>query len=259
MSSLHCDGSSGHNINFGSGSALDNLSTITFLMWIYPTRFTDFQVFLHKGVDGGNGKFLHTNTSSGGLYGFSGNQTGAVASYYESTRSFSLDTWQFFGASFNASGGSGAKWAFCRGTLSTLAATLGIDFADEGSGPYNDSGDDLRLGNSVDLDQDLDMRYGFFGVWNRALSLGEMRAQQYRPHKTSGCVLFSFPGANGTSGVPDWSGGGNNGTVPQGGTLAAGVPLGPPFGGDFWLPYAGAAPPVAAVRVRSLAMTGVGS
>ena len=72
-------------------------------------------------------------------------------------------------------------------------------------------------------------RIAFGGVWNRVLSLGEIKEQQFHPHVTSGCVLFSHLGyAGAVSTQPDWSGNGNAGTI-TGATQAAHVPLGLPF------------------------------
>lgn len=59
----------------------------------------------------------------------------------------------------------------------------------------------------------------WIGIWNRLLTLGELQDQQFNPHVTSGCVLFSHYGWNGTGTQADWSGGVRNGTV-TGATLS---------------------------------------
>lgn len=70
-------------------------------------------------------------------------------------------------------------------------------------------------------------RIAWLLIWSRQLSLGELRAQQHRPHVTAGCVGFWMLWGTGTQ--PDLSGHLNNGTVTDA-TAAPHPPMAPPFG-----------------------------
>ena len=78
--------------------------------------------------------------------------------------------------------------------------------------------------------------------WNRILTAGEIHAQQFHPHRTSGCLCIWLPGYNGTTNVPDWSGNANTGTI-TGATVSDQVPI--PFRrrGPLYVPYTVAAAP----------------
>ena len=122
-------------------------------------------------------------------------------------------------------------------TVSAVERAYGVSVLGTGT-QFDDSSNSLVVGNkhAATFNQAFNGRIAFAGIWNRALSLGEIKDQQFYPHKTSGCVLFLHLGFTGTGTQPDWSGNANAGTV-TGATVDAHVPLGNPFASDEWQPY----------------------
>lgn len=136
-----------------------------------------------------------------------------------------LDTWTCFALTYNAAGTSGERLKYYQGNLTT-ALTFRAE-GGTGSGTVVDAGETLTVGGRG-ATESMNGKVAFFGHWNRVFPLGELKAQQYRMHVTSGCVVFSHYYAGIAT---DWSGLGNNGTI-TGATGADHVPLGPPFGFD---------------------------
>ena len=98
-----------------------------------------------------------------------------------------------------------------------------------GKEPWREAGGNAYVGNSPGFVDAFVGRIGFFGVWNRAMPLGEIVSHQWCPRKTSGCDALYHLGFNGVAAQPDWSGSGNTGTV-TGATVSDHVPLSSPFG-----------------------------
>lgn len=142
--------------------------------------------------------------------------------------------WQFFVGSFD---GTTAPHLY-KGTLTTTVAE--VSYSATPTAPSGtrvaEAVTALYLANDSVFTRSFAGSIAFFGWWNRALTLGEIQEQQFRPHKTSGCILLSFPGFNGTGTQPDWSGSAHSGTV-TGATVADHVPLGAPFSVNAPVPY----------------------
>ncbi len=79
----------------------------------------------------------------------------------------------------------------------------------------DDSAHDLTVGhNSLAVPtQSFDGQLGFFGLWNKRMSLAEVKAQWRAPYATPESVLFSYPGYDGSATFVDLSGNANNGAV----------------------------------------------
>lgn len=134
-----------------------------------------------------------------------------------------LNEWAYTAMTYSE--GNGIK--VYNGSLTTIAVEASYTTNTVGTGATVNMNNDLIYGNDIPLfSLAYQGRISFFGMWNREMSLGEIKEQQFFPHNTSGCVVFQAPGFNGTSTQPDWSGNSNSGTV-SGATVDAGFPLKP--------------------------------
>ena len=142
-----------------------------------------------------------------------------------------VDEWSFVGVSFDTAGVDGDQHLY-HGTLTKLVAETGYAAQQVGTGAIQDlTGNTFYGGWQGQIaDGYWDGKVAWIAAWTRQLSLGEIKAQQFRPHVTSGCLLFSHYHGTGTQ--PDLSGNGNNGTV-TGALVTNHVPLAPPFGFDI--------------------------
>ena len=137
-----------------------------------------------------------------------------------------LNAWAFTVMTYDETNGINIY----NGTLTVAAAIASYTTQTIGSGATVDVNGPMGYGNEGDTTFALayEGRIAFFGMWNRVLTLGEIIQQQWKPHVTSGCVVFQYPGSNGTGTQPDWSGNNNSGVV-TGATVGVGVSLGATF------------------------------
>lgn len=225
-------------VECGSNAVLDNLTKGTYAAWIYPNGITSDSRIVQKGLAASGIRNMGIDGASGAgkLYVYAYRPT--IVLMISSTGLVTDTTWQFVAGTFDSTLTDNDQHLY-RGTL-TSAVTEAATYSARtvGSGALGDnSATNQSIGNRAPAGA-----YPFLGViawvgiWNRQLSLGELQAQQFRPHVTSGCVLFMHLGYAGTGTQPDWSGNGNNGTV-TGATVSAHVPLRPVFGANAWTPY----------------------
>jgi len=231
--SLLFGGATSDRVNCGSGSTLDDILTGTILAWAYPTDVgTGGKYVLAKpyetGATGGLSFEIGVGSSGDILVKRRRATTNLLAS--SNGGYVTTNTWQLLGTSWNSSG-TATDQRLYRGLL-TADATECSSYApgqSAGTGAnQSDAAKDLYIGNgSSDAATWTHAFVGsiaWVGVWNRQLTLGEIIAQQYRPRKTSGCVLFMHLGFNGVGTQYDLSGSGNHGTV-TGATQASHVPV----------------------------------
>lgn len=236
-----------HVVDIGSGASLDNLTAWTVLAWVYPVSLSQDLPLTFKG-DAASGSTYRSCIllSTGALYlDLHRATTDLTASSAASV--YAANAWQFFGFAANSAGAATDQKIFY-GTLSAAVAEVG-SYASQsvGSGAVvADAAYNQGIGNGIPAQAfwGSSMRIAWVGQWNRVLTLGEIQAQQFRPHVTAGCVGFYHLGFAGTGTQPDWSGNGNAGTV-TGAAVADHVPLGPLFGFD--VPPAGSSVVAASV------------
>ncbi len=205
-------------VNHGSATSLDNLpdsaNGMTVLLWTYVTSRTDARKFASKArASLGAGWQLGLNGTTGNVQMLCERATTDAFRVTNDTP-IAANTWIFLAADAKISASPATH--IYTGTLTTSAveSTYGSD--QDGSGAYNsDAARDFMGGNIDATTPNLSIpgRIAWIGLWNRVLTLVEIQEQQFAPHVTSGCVLFSHYGYNGTGTQPDWSGNGNNGTV----------------------------------------------
>lgn len=220
-------------VDHGSAASLDNLNPLTIIIWHYPTTWTDGRNLY--------GKRASTNVQDVAI-SIIVDPTNKIEVRYQgstgtwiystNTTTFTTNKWWYSAFTFNSANAAGSRWKIYTGDLTTIAAQESVSVTTEGSGTHDDSGGNAVFGNinvGGSFTRAIQGNIAFVGIWNREMTIGEIRQQQFHPHSNSGCVVFNFCGFNGTSTQYDWSGNNNNGTV-TGATLAsAGGPLGLPF------------------------------
>lgn len=218
-------------VNCGSDVTLDDLLTGTYMVWVYPTAVNGTtRSIIHKGAFGTGYRFLRM-TNGDFFVGVRRLTTNLRAE--SNTTPIGANSWQFLAGVHDTGGVNGDQRLFY-GTLTSLVAEVGgyvTQTVGAGVVPSNAATDQM-VGNNDTPNAGFSGHIAIAAIWNRMLSLGELQAQQFRPHPTNGCVLFLHLGYNLVAAQPDWSGNGNNGVV-VGATLEDHVPLGPPFGFDL--------------------------
>jgi hypothetical protein len=243
---LRFDGAFDHKVSVGSNAALDQMTVGTVLCWCQLDSAppgNDSRIW-SKGATGlDTGLRINNTAGATNLRHFVVRSGTTLVVDTDNPPGLASGAWAFIGASWNTAGANGDQHLYS-GSLSLAVAEVSSYVTRVvGSGTLlEDPAEPGILGNRGAGSRQFDGILATVLIFSRQLALGEIRAQQFHPHAISGCVGFWHLGFAGTGTQPDWSGGGNHGTV-TGATVAAHVPLGPPFGGDAAAPYAVAAAP----------------
>lgn len=218
--SLFFDGSAGtYYVDCGSGASLDDLGTVTFLAWIKPTDVTVLSAFIGKHDGASNGWFARIR--SGGQFQIARNRATTAMSTTTTDAGLANGVWSCIGGVLDVTGG--AVKAYTGNLTALMVENAGTQTV--GSGAINtDASNPLVLGNRSTLSGGWDGSIGVVAVFNRVLTLEEMRSWQFNPRMLPGCVGLWMLGDNGTGTQPDLSGNGNNGTV-TGATQSDNPPL----------------------------------
>lgn len=220
--SLTFGGATSDRVDHGTGTTFTDC---TYIGWFYATSDAGGQNHMGKSTAAGRHS-LERKFGDVDDYNLIVDRATTDASAATTGVDRPLNAWKFIGAAYGA-GGAGPR--IYHGNLTTVAVEASYSAQTDGSGAVsNGSGLAFIGGNNNPFTAAFIGRIGLVMVWDRALTLGEIKAQQFNPHKTSGCILFTQYGFNGTSTQADWSGGANNGTV-TGATQSSHVPLGLPF------------------------------
>lgn len=224
--SLVFGGATSDRVSVSNTASIQSLNTRTVLMWTKLTTATAGRVFWAKGagltsrmlLDGGDPTILRVVID----------QVTTDTDVDCVTGTLTTGVWYFLGFTFDVAATPELKQYI--GTLTASVAEPSYAYQNDGSGGVvSDSASAMLIGNRDSNANAIQGSIAWFGMWNRVLTVGEIKAQQYRPNVTSGCVEFMHLGFAGTGTQADWSGNGNAGTV-TGATVAAHVPLRQPFG-----------------------------
>lgn len=234
-------------VDCGNGASITDLTTFSILMWVRPTTQTGSRRFWCKGAGANERSASWRSADTNDVSFFVPRAT--TAGEARTAMDYGTGSWLFF--AFTYSEGNGPK--VYSGTLTTAAveATYVGGYPVVGSGATKIDNDfQLIIGNRTVASPVVAFQgdIATFMEWNRELTLGEIKQQQFRLMFTSGTVLFLELGWNGTGTQYDWSGNGNSGTV-TGATVSNHVPISPPFGFGVWGEVS---------RQQSLAMLGCG-
>lgn len=230
-------GGGGNYVDHGSGTSLDSLESLTLIWWDYPNT-----------VAGGNGRIIvKLNPGTNGFQVWSANinagsarlfhlRTGTDGDVRMNTNTRQASSWNFNAIS-EASGSGNAYWGSLTAAVTDVTASAAASTGTE----EDHSAQSLAIGGEASQTS-LDGRIAMLWLYNRVLTLAEIRMHQWMPTTIlTGCVLkvnyFS------TTTLQDLSGNGNNGTATNSPTGANHVPLGPAFGFDQqWFKVTAAAP-----------------
>ena len=243
----------GNYVDAGSGAALDSLDSVTVIWWDYPNTVAagNGRIFvkLEPGTNGLQIWSANINAGSGRMFHIRTGGGAPVSSDIRmNTNTRQASAWNFNAISDSAAGGGKAYW----GDLTTGVADVTLSATGNGA-EADHSAEPAGIGGAADQTS-LDGRIAMIWIYNRVLTIGEIRLHQWMPSTIlSGCVLKH--NYLSTLTLQDLSGNGNAGTLTNTPTLAVHVPLGPPFARSFgWEgAFTAAAPGGAVVRdmVRS--------
>ena len=224
MSLIFADASNDH-VDHGSDTSIDDLQTWTKIFLIDFAAWTQYRKIFQKGRAGNADKRVELGSTEGDL-SIIVRRGGVNDSATPSTSLTAAGGWQWLAITYDIAATSGQR------ITAFSAANFDSPFVQDGQGGVGtgavvDASQTLRVGSNND-GTGPNARIAFFGQWNRVLTLGELKAQQFRPHVTGGCVTFTRYGFNGTGTQADWSGNGNSGAVTSA-TVGDSAPLPPPL------------------------------
>lgn len=254
--SLFFDGSAGNAyVDCGSNAALDDLGTVTFIMWIKPTDLTVLQGFI--------GKFGNVDESgwrarirSGGQFQIVRGRATTTMVHTTTNAGLVNGQWNCVAGCMDITGGTVKAYS---GTLTALATECtGTQTVGSGAILSDASHTQLLGARNLEADGGWDGEIGPVAIFNRALTLGEIQSWQFDPRVLSGCVGFWNLGDNGTGTQPDFSGNGNSGTV-TGATWSDNPPLRRRWGRQALVSGPAAAPTVYTLSAESGTFTVTGT
>lgn len=218
-------------VNLGSSASLDNLSAATVAAWVNMDTISDAtEPRLYNKAGTQRFALVFNATQFGFEYSRSTTICRAKAAF-ANLPALDIAKWCFLACVMNSAGVNSDQQVFVGSLTSAVTEASAYDLQGVGSGTHDDAGADALIGHNTAAGSSIDGFVAWMGIWNRALTLGELQAQQFHPHVTAGCVGFYHLGWTGTGTQPDWSGNENVGTV-TGATVGNHVPLGPAFGFD---------------------------
>jgi hypothetical protein len=225
----------GEEVDHGSDTSLDDLTTKTFLFWCNPSSSigTSDMLLLKQSTDNTVVSTQWGDSSKLACYQKRG---GADSDARETaTGLLTQDTWQYIACTYDSI--ANPRWHIYRGTLSTLATEASYSFTSPlRSGSIDDAAGNLYIGSDAASAQTWRGSIATVMILDTVLSLAEIQRQQFSQQADANCVLYCHYGFNGTGTQVDYSGTGNSGTV-TGATQTAHVPLAPPFGISIpWVP-----------------------
>lgn len=201
-------------VNCGSAASLDNLTTGTRILWAYPTTVNG------RLVEKASNSRLDANT--GGSIEILIARATTPLNYISTGSTMVANVWQCVAATWDLGSNVGHLYI---GTLTSPMAEVTYAISQGGSGAItSDAASNLLIGNRASGAFTHQGAIADVAVFNRALTIGELRDWQFNPRKMTGCVGFWRLGSNGTTDVPDLSGNFNTGSI-TGTTVSAHVPV----------------------------------
>lgn len=227
MPSLVFGAATSNRVDCGSAAVLDNNTTQTNILWVYPTTLNDFRQFISKYRGSTSvGWFFSLSGSGGNIWTYWERATTDLSFISSNTPLATLNKWYFVAATLDQ-GANDAKMYV--GDLTTAPVEVTYGTSQAGSGAYgSDAARALFIGN-VDATTpaaSFQGRIAVAGHWNRVMTLAEIQTHWWRPYcsNTNGCELFVQLGWAGTGSQGDLSGNANSCTV-TGATVADHAPI----------------------------------
>jgi hypothetical protein len=217
-------------VNVGTSATLENHTAASYLAWVYTTTDTNSRRIYQKGLFAGNGARALSIGAATPELSLQVNRATTILSAAANLSNFAayaLNSWVCFAGVHDTGGANGDQKLYCGNLLAPLAEPSAYSAQSVGSGaPASNAGSSAFIANTSNTNAAFQGRIALVAVFNRVLSLAELRDLQYRPRPTRGCVGFWQLGRTGTSTQMDYSGNGNHGTV-TGATFSHGPPIRP--------------------------------
>lgn len=210
-----------NRVTLANAGNMNDLAAWSIIYWLNPSTP---QGQVHRQDATG---FRRTAINDSNTISSTSGRTTSDDSYDTNNASLTAGAWAYVAIVYDSAASSGERFNVYKGTLTSLAVELTYSATQDGSGSVTFTGD-INIGNRSSGSDPFLGTIAIWAQWNRALTLDEVRQQQFRPRVTSGCITFLHMGFGGTSTVRDWSGLGNNGTI-TGASYSAHPPIGSPF------------------------------
>jgi hypothetical protein len=224
---------SSDEVQLSSANGLRDIEAGTYLARVFQTSTPASFRYIYRANEGGGNRTFDVGGSGGTLGPRLGIERAiaglGVSATPANTPHFALNTWCDFAVTWDFAGADTDQHLY-GGNLSnpfTEATTYASQVAGSGTATESTAANP-QIGGMFDTGlRAFPGRIAWLLIFNRQLSLGELRALQHRPYKTADCVGFWHLYGTGTQ--QDLSGHLNNGTV-TGATASAHPPMGIPFG-----------------------------
>jgi hypothetical protein len=187
-------GATSDRVAFGSATDIDNQTTMTVALWVYPTTVTGTRVFISKVGSGGNTggwRFIFDNAS--GNMNLRRDRATTQLNYTTNNNGLTANSWRCVAATFDTGANDGHIYS---GDLSSTMVehTYGTSTGGSGAitGGASDSANTMFVGNNSGTASAFQGRIAMVGVWARVLTLAELREWQFDPTPLgSSCRLFT--------------------------------------------------------------------
>lgn len=219
-----------HVVTHGT-TGTNNMTEMTVMALARPTSFAMDHLLAAKtdGVGFAAYRDFYFNTA-GGLSLELGRASTELKAVSTATGIITANNWWWGAFQVKTNGVNGDQKLFYSALNGSLTEVGGYSTQNVGSGAVpDDSSYAFSIGNSATAQTFWGMRgdMAFVAVWNRLLTVEEMRTQQLNPFPTPGCQLMTQLGWPGTT-ARDYSPNLSNGTV-TGATAANHPPILNPF------------------------------
>ncbi len=208
---------SSDRVDHGSGTAVDGISAaVTVLAWVYPTTITTNRGIVNLPDDAGTStsfRFQFSGTGGNIRFRVAANDASTSDNISTSTPS-AINRWEYWAATWD--GATSPEGHIYHGLTTRPAAEVTYSAQPDSTGTTLSAHGtkNLLAGNALQTNNAaFQGRIAYFATYDRALTLNEIRAQQFHPHKVSGCVVASWYGFNGAGTQKDYCGNGAAGTI----------------------------------------------
>lgn len=211
------NGAANEEIRVLAAASINSLATATVLsrVLVFATNGASCTI-IGKGTAAQGGWFLRAPEGQNGDLRFLVSTSGTDLSAQSRGGQYVSNVPIFVGCQWVVGGASTDQRLFIgRANAPAREPTAYATQAAGGASKDDDSATNLTIGNtSSGAGLSFWGLIFWVGLWNRTLSLGEIRDQQLNPHPTSGCVGMWWPGQNGYY-ARDYSGFDNHGVFSE--------------------------------------------
>lgn len=223
FASLNFGAATSDRVSIPASTLINDMPRLTVAMWVKVTTHTTSRTFWGKKPSSAGNKWIGLDATVGELR-LRIRRTGGAVDYITNSNPIPANEWRFIAFTMDYGLSSSPAHIYSGGLNSVVKeATYSTATSGTGSSDQPDTGNPMQIGNFNSLTA-IQGQIAWVGVWNRVLTLEELRQQQFRPSVTSGSVVFMHLGFSGQTTQADWSGKKNNGTI-TGATISKHVPI----------------------------------